>query len=766
MTALRDKHLRIQMPMHQVGLNTTAARALAPEQSLFLMQNAFVDLKGALRKLPASTNYSTFLREPSAPVGNNSEIISKVLAIKANKWELDETNSAEGYLDISGKQELVFHAPVPATALEYLEATYALEEGETYNSEAGHNGSFSFGFTLRATGMSELGSVAAHHAGVYLQAGVTEDEFFEIGIFGGRVTGCYSSATTGYSGVTFNLVDELAGLDLNDNMHHTFTLRKEAAGGDNSFYLDIDDLYTITFSHFADVPDWQWASANKWCNIRVYNTSDHTGTIDASLSNLFVRDTDTGGAMAARINHITTSARVIPESRRTEYANYAVTDNAIWRSIDFNSAWTYFAPLEFGGVRASAFRGRTIIYDVGSSLESNLWEISSNGDLRVLGDAPPIRFGTEHLSRFIGGGDPRYPLRLYYSAIRDPNVWFAPDYDEDGQESEDEVLDAGWIEINGDDDEKLTGFYGNFYSSLVICTNKSTYLLSGYNTATYQVNKLSDSVGALNQDCIVKVNNDLVCVGVNGIDYLKGSDTYGDVITNKISAGIQDIFSLTGNELRKMNADAAEDRAQVVFYRQSGLLMFAYPKVGEVENTSMVVFNVSTQQWNGPWTIATTCLNSITTGYPLRESIAFAGLDGQIKVLGPFMDMDAQVVLESQVLDGRSAEPLLQGMVKQWGQLRLTANPGGIWPVVVEWKTETGPWKSETIHLGHPKARSLGVDARLGKCNLISSESSIMVPIDLDCRGVNLKFRITTSASVLSLLHAEVDFTASGYERN
>jgi hypothetical protein len=752
MGARREQNQRISFPFSQTGVNTVKARTTSPETSLFMTTNALVDAKGALRKVPNVISYGNQVLEPTPVLAANYEMVSKVVDLDKFNWVIDNSGATGGYIAIDGNPALVCYAP--STSSGNATATYALAAGETYNTDGSYDEGFSFSFSFKASALTS--TVAAAGDGVFLTFAVEEDAGLLVGLTGGRVY-----VYTGPGGWSSIELDE----DIDDGTVHTVTLVRDQDSEDLTVTVDGSSYtYAYVFGYLGTPSGWEQTTNDKWVEVEVVNNGG-AEDISVSLWGFLLRDTGDNAFTIPTYHSVSTVTRLIPESGRVEYNTFLVSDNYVWKTTNFNQNWSPVYRLSYGGARLSSYRGKAILFDFGNSSNTNVLEISPNGDYRVLDDAPPIRFGEEHNSRFWGSGDPRFPLRLYFSGVRNPNVWFAPDSDADGQESLDELLDAGWIEIPGRAGERITALYGNFYNVLAIFTNFATYILSGYNTATYQLSKLTDSVGAFSPESVVKVNNDLVSAGENGIDYLKAAEQYGDIITNKISGAIQDTFSLTGDELRRINVEVAYRQAAVTFHRQAGLLYFGYPTMQDTTNSKIMVFNLENQMWYGPIEQEHTCLDNIITGYPIRETAAFGGTDGWLKYFGPFSDGDSEIVVETQYITGRSLDPSIHLMEKVWKNLRLQVAPYGKWPIVVEWKTEGSRWESRTVYTAPKHAKLLSDDFVLGKSRLISNEEPLVLDIPIDARGKGLKIRLTTSAPKISWVDMELDFTVSGYER-
>lgn len=134
------------------------------------------------------------------------------------------------------------------------------------------------------------------------------------------------------------------------------------------------------------------------------------------------------------------------------------------------------APLKFTGTAATA------LTDAATGWNENLAAPAG-------GKMPFARFVTEHAGYLFHGATKEGGVSYEYR-VR----WSHPNEPEDYREND-------WVDVGVDDGDPITGLC-SYQSQLFIFKTRSIWVLSGYDPDTFQLRKIADEVGAVNQEAI------------------------------------------------------------------------------------------------------------------------------------------------------------------------------------------------------------------------------------------------------------------------
>lgn len=446
------------------------------------------------------------------------------------------------------------------------------------------------------------------------------------------------------------------------------------------------------------------------------------------------------------------------------------------------TVWRPLARKQYSVVHFTPYQQTIMWVNHNGAKLSQLWQWNGSDDPETFPDAPNLHFATEHLQRLWGAG-PENPLRLYYSADREPDVWYSPTPDN----TEDEfsvALDAGYIDIPVKGGDRVSAAYGDYYGTLIAYTRNTTWRIDGFGLNSFQRRNISQKVGCENADCVTQVGNDLWALHTRGISSLVATDQFGDLQVQHPSGPIQDLWSRDPSRVVTIARDFLK-HAKVGWEPQQNLVYVAVPITGDTRADHVYVISPAQNNWLGPWVMENRAMANVEIASPVLEVMMHGDSEGRIGYTdatykADFDDAEYTLTLESAALNGRSVHPSLISQRKTWKALRLFYLPRGDWSFTVTWWTDTrkagGPRSKnqndlfKTFVIGDEDGDGTG-DFRLDLDPdgvLRSSQEMAVIEIDLDMPGYNLIFEIEQDGAGqdLALQGWEVEATAAGVEEN
>lgn len=445
----------------------------------------------------------------------------------------------------------------------------------------------------------------------------------------------------------------------------------------------------------------------------------------------------------------------------------------VYQDAHLRKYWSPLLALTGGNVTFAQYGDDILIFDGNNALDSKLYRWNGTNEPELLDDAPDVRFGTEHRTRLLAAGDKRFPLRLYYTASRSPNVWFAPESDADGQETADEVLDAGYLLIPGKRGDEIVALYGEYYGSCIVCTNRGIWRLTGSSPTSYAIENVTQDTGAGSQAGIARLGKDLWIAGRQGISTLSTIQEFGDMQAGMPSAPISDLWA-PGISNGSIKVDQHQlYRTSMAWNPNIQLMYFAFARQGADDVSSVYVYNPVTQTWLGPWEGDTTFVSEVEIASPVTQATMHGTSLGIVGITDPNYRADFgegyTQVIESPYLCGRSLDPSITKQIKTWKLLRLYVQLRGAWNINVKWQSDDETYQTRIENQNMFNLPKMGVDWRLGvdpDGRVHSNQLIGCIEIPLDTRGRYFKFEISTADDVvgeeLALQGYEVEFTMNG----
>lgn len=757
MSQKRLSRLRINGMPARRGLLTAGQQSTIEETSLWQAKNVTAELDGLLSKRPGLSKWGQTLKQTDPDNAGANEVNFDEFFLSTSKWT--ENDQSSELIDNSLNDGVLQTTVQAGVSNEYLTLSRLATSAETvWSVRMSFRGTDLPSYTADATVANTLvirsdtdgnsgAEFAVHDGGLYYKV-VTTNKYT-------LVTG---TENIGYGG--WNVVE----------------IRRGATS--TTVYLNETLVDTIANALFAVVSLASGAVAEmRWEVEGAAATQGDPAHYSTKVSGFQWTDTATDPFKALEVkalgeyNYVTRGGSRVP-ALLAAGGDYVFHDNqqeGWWRALLRNSYPETFL---------TTFRTKALIINYGSGRDAVLttWDGS---DTEVLDDAPNVKFATEHKQRLWAAGDPGHPLRAYFSGDRQPNLWFSPDAD--NIESEiDAVEQAGYVEVPSKKGDAIVALYGDFYGRVLIFTRRAVFQVAGDGPASFSMSAVSQDVGAENSDCVTQVGNDLWFLGRYGVQALSSTDQFGDIQSSFPSAPISDIWGQSPSTVKRVSRDYAKF-SKLKYNPTQGLVYCAVPLTGQKTPDSIFVFNVNTKEWYGPWTIQTQAMENVEIGLPSIEVMLHGSTTGKVLFTNQGTRSDDgssyTMTLQSAMLNGRSLDPKLVGVVKTWKVLRLFVLPRGSWDFTCSWLVDQKKVQSSTIDQNQRNQYVIGAEAGDGSGDfrigldpdgrLASRENMVAIEVPLNSTGRSLWFQLEQSGLGQDLVVQgfEVEFTAAGYTK-
>ena len=738
------------------GLVTAGRQTTIPETALWQAKNVTAELDGLMAKRPGLRQWGQTLKEPDAgATGSTFTSFADFLTdlsgfvVDDSSSDLIAVNVVDGTLNTNAR---------PGSSNEYYLASYAI-------SSQSASSVWSLRFMFKGTNMPSYDdSTSAKTFIIRGQAATNAGK--EFAIFD---DGLYYKQTSDNKYILVTDT-ELVGT----GGWHSVEINSDQAG-DTTVYLDDTLVDTLTSSDLA---------VGTLTGTTSYELSwevDSAAQYNTKLATVMYNDTITDPFVAPKVVAIksfqyATPAGSYKRALLCAAGKYIYHDNGLfgnWRPLSAKQyTFTFFAP----------YRQTMLWSDNNGARLAVMRQWNGYDAPTLLDDTPPIRLMTEHQQRIFAAGDRANPLRIYYSADRQPNVWFSPS----PTNIEDEfstVLNAGYIEIPGKEGDEVTALFGDYYGVAIAFTRTGVWRVDGHGPTSYSRNAINQEVGCENPNALDQVGNDIWFVSRQGVHSLTATDKFGNIEANFPSAPIQNLWSQNPSSVVTVSREHLEN-AKLSYNPHQSLVYVALPLTGNRAAENIMVYNTATKQWYGPWEIENQAMENVEVAMPVVELMMHGDSEGRIGYTDTtfkrdFSDGSVDVLLESAYLTGRSIDPVLVGMMKTWKRLRLFVMPRGDWDFDITWRVDAQPdegpesitqnvFPDDTYFIGADAATDNG-DFRLDLSPdgiLRSREEMGIIEIPIDVRGYALAFVIEQAAAGEDLVIQgfEVEFLADGYE--
>lgn len=741
----------------RAGLATAGQQSTVPEQSLWQAQDVLAGIDGMLQKRPGLKQWGQTLAQ--------GDVFEPFIDSELPGWI--ETNDDASLLTQLASQGLL---RLNALAVALGNETLTLSRPGTVATDA----------SIRMM-------VQVSNGQVYTAAGTNADTFHF------RVA---KDATTGWEFAIWGPTDPDTSTDggglfykrASDNQYVQISGTEDVgagkwtlldiridADGNTLVYMDETLVATIATSLLATP-----SLVSSGAIMEVAIEGDITQQYSVALSGLSWAD-DADGFTAKTIQSVT-DFRASLGTGTLQHTLVCAAGDYIYHDAGCLGVWRPIERYAYDEIMFTTFRKEICWVERTTSGLSRiwLWDGRATTSPSEVENAPTCRFATEHQTRLWVAGDPAHPLRVYYCGDRETDVWFAPD-DNNVSDRFDTQLKAGYLEMPSRKGDEVTAVFGDYYGALIVFTRQAVYQVSGSGPQSYAIRTVTQDVGCETHEAVTQVGNDVWFLSREGCHALSATDKYGDLQSGFVSGPIQDLWGGDASSEKPVNRTyIAQSRMR--YNSTLGLVYMAVPLMTDTTAAKTYVFNVTTQEWYGPWQIDSQALDIVEIISPVVEVMMHGGSAGRLLYTDPLYKSDNGTaitsVIESAMLNGRTLDPALVGLQKTWKRLRIYVLPRGEWDLKVFWRVDNGFYddanatdpnqnKSQNVF----SAYTLGTDWKIEADpagRLRSREELGYIEIPVDKRGYSFSFKIQqdVNGEDFAIQGFEVDFVPNGYERD
>lgn len=692
------------MPMRG-GLATAGQRGTIAESQLWSAENTYPDLDSLIRYRPGSVQIGQTLTSPAS--GDNA-FHDRLQESTLSGWTVTEAASDVAYAVNTGQL-----TATQSTGDFYLTRT----ESDTSSSE-----DYSLKFSARL-----INPEGDDTTGGPLRINITGDAGTTIHQIILKAQGVY--VLEGAADV--QKVAPTYALDLGSYHHYEFYYGHTAdeltvwIDGEANTAIDMSGADNASFVDTCETVEFHMGSGTKSWTLYLIDVQ-YTDQVYATSSLPFEPH---------RVIDVKQFSRLL--SGGSELVSLlAATDEFLYVDIRMRGVWRPLMPLQPGHTFMLPFQNKLLIFDDNGQNTSRLFQWDGVDAPKEIDDTPPVRFGTEYKTRVWSAGDRSFPLRGYFTASRDAEVWFAPEYDPDV--TFDEVINAGFVEVPSETGDRVTGIYGDYLGILIMQTLKGVWQVNGSSPASFSIENISKKVGGSSPNGMVQIGNELFLVGTSGVVSVQTAQTYGDLQVAQPSGPIADKWSSLPDVSGRIDRTQLGDS---YFATLPSLNIAVLGMRGQGEDTldKMYVFAPLTKSWLGPWDMNPTCFQKIEYGLPVVEILMHGHTDGVVSITGLGLHTDQgssyTMKLSSPMYSGRTLSPKLTTMFKRWRCLKLYLQPRMNRTFTVRWKTDQNGFQEQTFDQNATRQEALSNNFRLNVDRLHSQYDVVVVDVELDEKG-------------------------------
>jgi len=731
----------------RAGLATAGQQTTVPEQSLWQAQNVTAGIDGLLQKRPGLKQWGQTLVQ--------GDIFEPFLDASLSGWV--ETNDDTALLSKTVTQgQMRMNCKPVALGNE----TLTFSRAGTVATDA------SIRMVVQAVGVQAYTAAGTNADTFHFRVAVDATTGWEFAIWSG---GLYYKAA---SGNTYTLVTDTENVGA--GKWTTLDIRIDA-DGNTLVYMD-DVLVDTILTSLLATPSLLTANSV----MEVACEGDPTQQYSINLTGVSWAD-DADGFTVQEIVAVS-DFRASVGAGSLQHTLVCAAGDYIYHDAGNLGVWRPIERKAYDRVTFTTFRKQICWVESAGTAQSKiwLWTGRSVDSPEELDEAPTSKFAVEHQTRLWVAGDSANPLRVYYSGDRETNVWFAPD-DNNISDRFDTQLKAGYLEVPSRKGDEITAIFGDHYGNLILFTKQAVYQVSGSGPQSYAIRTITQDVGCENYDSITQVGNDVWFLSREGCHAVSATDKYGDLQAGFVSGTIQDLWGGDASSVTPINKTYI-DQSRLRYNSTLGLVYLAVPLTTDNTAAKVFVFNVTTQEWYGPWEIDSRAMDRVEIISPVVEVIMHGGEAGKLLYTDTLYKSDAgtaiDAVIESALLNGRTLDPLLAGKMKTWKRLRIYLLPRGEWDIKTFWRVDNGFYQDpDTVDPDQNKsqnvfeAHTLTEDWKIGADpagRLRTREEMGYFEIRIDKRGYAFAFKLQSDGNGedFAIQGFEVDFIPDGYERD
>lgn len=233
---------------------------------------------------------------------------------------------------------------------------------------------------------------------------------------------------------------------------------------------------------------------------------------------------------------------------------------------------------------------------------------------------------------FVGAGS--RPFQVNLSKVNEADNWTTGTGANDG---------VSFVVDDVGDPDGVTGLC-TFQNRLYVFLRRGIFSLSGTTGADMIRENVVTGIGAINNNCILPIGNDVYFLSERGLLSLKSSDK---AITSEYGYMSRDIAKIYNEQLDR----SKESRWTMEYDENENLLLISCTSVGSVENDIVLVYNTEKNVWTTWENINARSLAKVLVD---RKSKILAGQEnGTLALMGESLRKDFETIdYQSQFLTG------------------------------------------------------------------------------------------------------------------
>lgn len=327
---------------------------------------------------------------------------------------------------------------------------------------------------------------------------------------------------SGIAGVTDHLGSNDSS-DYIDSEWHTWRMDVTLTGSDYFLALYLDEVLIYSGAEILDTSSDPSSSTPK--SALLFQSNSGAAIFDVEVDSFDAHTTDEPIRSLARFE--VPEELVSPPQRAAFYAgtrayvdhgdshSFQVIDDDILpeRQVDF-----------------VVFRGKLIYASTANIVTKPKRFKIGDRQAEEIVQAPPVSILQVHKRRLWGAGDNNFPSRLYFSEEANEELWNPLD-------------GGGFIDVEPDDGQKITGIGPSFQGDLIVYKQRGIFRIQGSGPSSFALVSIHQGpIGAAAHQTIRNVGNDQYFVSKIGIHSLLTTDRFGDLERTFLSTDIRDIW--------------------------------------------------------------------------------------------------------------------------------------------------------------------------------------------------------------------------------
>lgn len=721
--------------MPTAGLTNNGPHARIPENALWELEDAEVDLAGLLIKRRGLTQWGRTFKEPASGGLRYAEIFNDL-----SHFTGAMTTPNASIIASESRVRLETTGLGAGTETVTISRMAQSNDGTTDNATQ-----MSMRFLMRSNGALPANPGAGNDYGPTLgirDSGANPADATTVAFF---AEGIHIRSTAG--GGTFVVV---ANTDIDDSRWHVVELRFTggvATGTMDVFVDDVQQGTAIVVTNYAGYPI---NASQVTLRARLNPVTKYAVEFDLVQGRSKVAAPFTAIGLTELMDW--RSANPVHKQLLAVAGNqiYVDTDHiGVFRGLDFtaNFGLTTFVP----------YLEKLIILH--PSLLPRQW--GGTGVPTSLSTAPLAGFGTEHKGRLFLVGNEQHPLRVYFSGANNLADWFT--------EVGGNPTTSGFFDIPDRRGARITAIMGNFYGDLIVWTQTSVWRVTGnfivLAPADYTLLNINTSVGCVGPRAVTRLSNDIEFMSQKGLHTIVNVQAHGDLQENFLTNAIRNRWKFdTAFDLKNV---LPSYESVVRYHPEEDRTYFGIQLEGDVGTAHVFLLNHAVEQISGPLSIPGGVMEYVRLSFPELPVMMVGSSTGQVGQLlsdnkSNYLTDAYTFRMRSAKLDGRSLDPAASCYLKNWKELRLFVMPRSSANITLRWQTdEETNLPTDTVTTQNLfNAPVLDDNFVLDESKLFDSQTVgvLVVPLDMNGRWLQFTAEQANASEDLIVVGAEVDF--------